>query len=80
MPFREGRAAVCRGCMAEADGEHRAIKGGAWGYIDRKGDLVIPLRYEAAAAFENGKARVRQKNSWITIDGNGKQTNRSGGE
>jgi hypothetical protein len=45
FPFRNGRAIVCTGCVTVAEGEHRAVKGGTWGLIDKTGAIVIPVRY-----------------------------------
>ncbi len=48
-PFEDGRALVCRGCSpAPTDGEHTAITGGVWGYIDKSGKEVVAVRYTAA--------------------------------
>lgn len=47
FPFEGGRALVCNGCRPgapDADG-HRVVSGGLWGYIDRAGREVVPLRY-----------------------------------
>jgi hypothetical protein len=54
-PFDGGRAMVCVGCAAEhsEEGEHPAVVGGHWGFIDRAGREVMPIRYsrdEALAA------------------------------
>jgi hypothetical protein len=45
FPFRNSRAIVCTGCVTVAEGEHRAVKGGTWGLIDKTGAIVIPVRY-----------------------------------
>src|SRR5512142_1792512 len=37
MPFSEGRAAVCEGCAEIEEGEHRAVRGGKWGFINPGG-------------------------------------------
>lgn len=46
-PFENGRAMVCVGCaMGRLDEDgHAVVEGGLWGYIDRKGKEVIPVRY-----------------------------------
>lgn len=46
-PFENGRAMVCVGCaMGRPDEDgHTSVDGGLWGYIDRKGKEVIPVRY-----------------------------------
>ncbi|MGP3593172.1 WG repeat-containing protein [Vagococcus sp. WN89Y] len=44
--FEEGRALVCNGCKPQRDGEHVALRGGEWFYIDKSGKRVT----EAASA------------------------------
>ncbi len=34
-------------------------QGGKWGFIDRMGTLVIPLRYDEVEPFKGGRAHVR---------------------
>jgi hypothetical protein len=57
-PFEDGLAAVCTGCRAVADGEHARAEGGTWGFIDARGQVVVPLRFEAVEPFANGRAGV----------------------
>jgi hypothetical protein len=45
FPFSNGVAAVCSGCMA-AGGEHQLVTGGKWGYIDKRGKVLVPVRYD----------------------------------
>ncbi len=47
FPFSGGRAMVCNGCRAEApDGdEHGSVIGGLWGYVDKAGKEVVPIRF-----------------------------------
>lgn len=71
LPFSEGLAAVCEGCAEVPDGEHRAIKGGRWGFINRQGELVIALRFEETGSFEKGRARVRLGGRWHYVTRNG---------
>lgn len=42
-PFTNGKAAVCEGCKIITENEHSGITGGEWGYIDRKGKVIIPI-------------------------------------
>ncbi|MCX6630268.1 MAG: WG repeat-containing protein [Candidatus Solibacter sp.] len=72
MPFSQGRAAVCDGCVERKEGEHLAIRRGRWGYIDSRGDLIIPQQFEQAEAFRNGRARVRLGGAWRLIDMTGR--------
>ena len=48
FPFEGGVAVVCQGCRSHpiAGGEHSEMRGGSWGYIDRVGEVVVPLRFE----------------------------------
>ncbi len=61
--FYEGLARVCVGgeTVRGADGRPDHV-GGEWGYIDKTGKLAIPLQYDAAKSFHNGRAEV-------TLDG-----------
>ena len=57
-PFESGSALVCKGCRREKepDGEHTAVVGGSWGFIDTGGAEIVPLTHasgeEARAALE----------------------------
>jgi hypothetical protein len=45
-PFAHGVAAVCMGCVAtlvSPGDEHTAMTGGKWGYIDKRGKVVVPV-------------------------------------
>jgi hypothetical protein len=46
FPFDGGVALVCQGCRTHPVGEHSEVRGGAWGYIDRKGVVVVPVRFD----------------------------------
>lgn len=45
-PFEGGRALVCIGCkLGKPDDEgHSSVSGGLWGYIDRSGKEVVPVK------------------------------------
>jgi len=45
---------------------------GKYGYINPKGHLTIPARYEEANAFGDGVASVKSGDSWVFIDKKGK--------
>lgn len=51
-PFKNGRALVCSGCRTEIPDKegHTVITGGVWGYINKKGQETIPVRYERKEA------------------------------
>lgn len=46
FPFEGGFARVCTGCTTKADGEHGVVSGGTWGFIDRQGEVVVPVIHE----------------------------------
>lgn len=58
--FHEGRACV-------------AIQGRGYGYVDSKMNVVIPLIYERADSFADGKAKVRRNGRWFFIDRSGQE-------
>jgi len=47
FPFEGGRAMVCNGCRpGPPDGDgHRSVSGGLWGYVDKAGKEVVPIRF-----------------------------------
>jgi hypothetical protein len=49
FPFEKGVAIVCRGCAPVADGEHSPVAGGAWGYINRRGQVVVGVEHAREA-------------------------------
>ncbi len=47
FPFVGGFAVVCEGCRSRpVDDEHSEMHGGVWGYINRSGEIVVPIEYE----------------------------------
>ena len=46
---------------------------GKWGYIDKSGKEIIPLKYSFAAPFSEGLATVRLNGKWGYIDKTGKE-------
>jgi len=56
--FRDGLAAVCKGCKEERIGDARVVRGGTWGYINRRGQFVIEPQFDYAFPFEKGRAEV----------------------
>ena len=59
-PFSEGLAAVCNNDMY------------LWGYIDKKGNIVLPLEYDYADNFSNDRGAVRMGDRWGFVDKSGK--------
>lgn len=57
--FNEGLAAVKRG--------------GLWGYVDARGQEVVPQRYDGAFAFSQGRAAVNRGGRWGYIDQTGRE-------
>jgi len=50
FPFEHGVAVVCTGCVstpASPGDEHRTITGGKWGYIDKRGKVVVRVEYDS---------------------------------
>lgn len=47
------------------------MSNGRWGYIDKNQRLVIPVKYEDAREFREGKAAVRMNGKWGFIDRQG---------
>ncbi len=49
-PFSEGRALVCSGCRIQQPDKsaHKRVEGGVWGYIDKAGKEIVPVKYSAA--------------------------------
>lgn len=73
-PFRNGLAAYCEGCVIVDEGEHKAWKNGKWGFVDTRGNRVIPVQYDKIINdFSHGHAEVVKDGMTITIDRNGKQ-------
>ena len=46
---------------------------GKWGYLNRKGDVVIPMIYDDAGNFYNGRAEVQLVNERFYIDVKGER-------
>lgn len=42
-----------------------------YGFVDKDMEIVIPMKYDEAESFKNGKAKVRYGEKWIFIDKNG---------
>ena len=53
------------------DGLAAVSKDGKWGYIDKKGNLAIPLQYDKALDFSEGKAAVSKDGNWGYIKKDG---------
>jgi RNA polymerase sigma factor (sigma-70 family) len=53
-------------------GRAAVLLGGKWGFIDKRGVLVVPAKYEACDSFSEGLAAVRVKGLWGYVKANGK--------
>lgn len=73
--FLNGMAAVNMGgkvkLIDEFSNEY-IVTGGKWGYVNTQGELVIPLKYDAADFFEGDFAIVEMKGKKAFIDKAGK--------
>ena len=50
FPFEQGVAQVCVGCVATPifpDDEHKIMTGGRWGYINKRGKVIVPVVYDS---------------------------------
>ena len=43
-------------------------EGDSWGFINRNGDVVIPLEYEGAVDFSEGRALIKENGKWGYIN------------
>jgi len=43
-------------------------KGENWGFIDKKGDTVIPLKYQGSVDFSEGRALIKKDGKWGYIN------------
>lgn len=55
------------------DGLIPAEKNKKWGYLNTKGELVIPNKYDSVSSFVNGKAIVKIGKTYAFIDKTGKE-------
>ncbi|HEX3046901.1 MAG TPA: WG repeat-containing protein [Bacillota bacterium] len=73
--FENNFAAVGSGVTKELRGELEFVKAERWGFINKKGELVIPYRYqEIVSLFDRkGRAIVVKDGEKITINPQGKE-------
>jgi len=62
----------CMGLFALSEWGEAEKRTWRWGYLDVDGEVAIPLKYEAARAFHNGRAAVQIDGLWGFIDPTGK--------
>ena len=49
------------------------LNGKEWGFIDKSGKEMVPLKYDQAITFHEGLARVIFNNKYGFVDKNGKE-------
>lgn len=61
FPFKDGLSIVCQGCIERPvrGSEYSERVSGKWGFIDRKGQVVVPVVYEKADLPPRSTAIVR---------------------
>ncbi|MBF0588403.1 MAG: WG repeat-containing protein [Magnetococcales bacterium] len=52
-PFFDGTSSVCKACQKVRIGEHTTVEGGVWGMIDKKGKIIVPMRYLSPGQARN---------------------------
>lgn len=63
-PFQKGGYAVFNiGGVLTKDGEYSSYKGGRWGVINAKGDIIVEPKYE-----EGHKSSLKLDGKWYSID------------
>lgn len=74
-PFKTATTFACNGCkeeFADETGEHKVIKGGKWGLIDKTGNWLIPCEYDEIKGFgEEEVGEVRTGEEWFKFDNKG---------
>ncbi|MBN2107808.1 MAG: WG repeat-containing protein [Deltaproteobacteria bacterium] len=61
--FTDGYATVCNECKTKWHGEHSTLVGGAWGIIDRKGDVVVPVTFAQGTLPDPAEYKKMKKNA-----------------
>src|SRR5262249_43249885 len=67
--FSEGLAAVNVGAKWQFPGIQF---GGKWGYVDKKGEVVVPIQFNSAHSFSDGLAYVSDSAGMRFLDKSGK--------
>jgi hypothetical protein len=81
-PFSSGLARICLGgtyVRGEDIADPRpvmkrhslTVKGGFWGFINARGDMVLSPEFEYASDFRNGKAIISRQGKYGVIDSTG---------
>lgn len=71
-PYLSKRPDPRCGISDYGEGLFNLCKDEKWGYLNEKGQIVIPFQYKSAASFKNGQAYVEDDKQGYSIDKNGK--------
>ncbi len=71
-PFKDSLAAYYQGKIAFKDDDKLDFDDGFWGFIDMTGYEVIPAQFEEVKDFQDGRAKIKLKGDWYTINKRGK--------
>lgn len=76
-PFFDGLAAFCEDCLYKAKNDDPKVRGvrikGAWGFVDKKGDIVLEPQFDQVNFFENGRCKVWKNGREYYIDKKGNE-------
>lgn len=72
-PFKEGLAAVGKVKATDTSSEVMDIPGAKYGFIDKKGNEIVPFKYNEVYDFNEGLAAVELNGKWGFIDKTGKE-------
>ena len=61
------------GVSSFSNGLAKVKQNGKWGFVNTKGEIVIPCVYDDGDvySFSEGLAKVKQNGKWMIIDSNG---------
>lgn len=76
-PFFDGLAAYCEDCHYKAKNNNPKVRGvrikGAWGFVNKKGDIALEPQFDQVNFFENGRCKVWKNGREYYIDKNGNE-------
>ena len=61
FPFQRDLSMVCNDCIKKQDGEHSIMVEGTWGYIDKNGNEVVPVKFSQKEAETKIRELKRQQ-------------------
>jgi hypothetical protein len=71
--FKNGLAAFGKDFKIVMEDEMQLIKEGKWGFINMKGDTVVPQKYNELPSIHDGSWAVKKGHEVILIDKDGKE-------